>query len=182
MGPLAGWCRGSAFDASSFPSCSELEGGGGGGVGAWLSPAKRAVPVLSVRSASGSKPHAGPWVALSCVELEGAAPLLRHNLYACLGRFFRGVGWSGLSVTRTQCGMGAGEGDGVSAPQVSMSPQVLRQNLFCGAHQQEVPVPLGPAKPCASGSHSTPASVPGQAGSLPGSFLFCCCQSVTVSG
>lgn len=47
------------------------------------------------------------------------------------------VGWGGVgsSVTRAKCGMGADEGDGVSALHVSMSPQVLRQNLFCGANQ-----------------------------------------------
>lgn len=44
--------------------------------GRWLSPAKRAVPVLSVQKAllPAASPRWAAWVALSCVELEGAAP------------------------------------------------------------------------------------------------------------
>ena len=79
------------------------------------------------------------------------------------------VGWGGVgsSVTRAKCGMGAGEGDGVSALQVSMSPQVLRQNLFCGADQQEVlfPLPLQSPMPQAA-TPPPPASLGRQARSL----------------
>lgn len=94
------------------------------------------------------------------------------------------VGWGGVGsgVTRTKSSVGAGEGDGVSALQVSMSPPGAQTESFLWGKSAGSAGPPAPAKPRASGSHSTPASIPGQAGSLPGSFLLCCCRSVTVSG
>ena len=79
------------------------------------------------------------------------------------------VGWGGVGsgVTHTKSSVGAGEGDGVSAPQVSMSPQVLRQNLFCGASQQEVLVPRPLQSPVPQAATPPPlASLGRQARSL----------------
>ena len=73
----------------------------------------------------------------------------------------------GSGVTHTKSSVGAGEGDGVSAPQVSMSPQVLRQNLFCVASQQEVLVPRPLQSPVPQAATPPPlASLGRQARSL----------------
>lgn len=82
------------------------------------------------------------------------------------------VGWGGVGsgMTRTESSVGAREGDGVSAPQVSVSPQVLRQNLFCGASQQEVLVPQPPQSPVPRAATPPPLASPGRQARSLGAF------------
>lgn len=106
------------------------------------------------------------------MELEGTSPPSGVTFLPLLAD--SSVGW-GVAHCKSSLGAGGRRGPvrrkPASTPQVSTvvatSPRMLRQNLLCrgiGRRGRKTVWAGPPTKPCASGSHPAPASVPEQAG------------------